>query len=372
MRRAICVLILAALFNSAAKADITVGIIVGANGPGASIGIPSRQALSLAPHTLAGQKVRYIVIDDSTDTTAAVTGARRLVNEEHVDVMIGPSSIPTVTAVSYVAAETHTPQIGLSPLAASNPWAFQVAQPMSVILGPVVDNIKMRGAKTVAFLGFSDAFGDNAYAAFSWHAQRAGLRIVANERFARTDTTVTAQVLKIKAAQPDAVVVAASGTPAALPQIALIERGYRRPIYYVPALSKDFIRVAGNAAEGAITATGPGAVPEQLSNNNPMKPVASEFKKSYEKAFGAGSWNQFAGYAWDAYLLLAHAVPIALKKAKPGTPEFRQALRDALESSRNVVGTSAIFNLSPTDHAGIDARSVILVRVQNKEFRLIR
>lgn len=372
MRKAIWALLLATLFATAASADIIVGIIVGANGPGASIGIPSRQALSLAPQTLAGQKVRYVVIDDGSDTTAAVTGARRLVNEEHVDIIIGPSSIPTATAVSYVAAETRTPQIGLSPLATGNAWAFQVAQPMSVILGPVVDHMKARGARTVAFLGFSDAFGDNAYAAFSRHAQRAGLKIVANERFARTDTTVTAQVLKIKAAQPDAVVVAASGTPAALPQIAFIERGYRRPIYYVPALSKDFIRVAGKAAEGAITATGPGAVPEQLPNNNPMKPVGNEFKKSYEKTFGNGSWNQFAGYAWDAYLLLAHVAPIALKKAKPGTPEFRQALRDALESSKNVVGTSAIFNLSPADHAGIDARSVILVRVQNREFKLVR
>jgi branched-chain amino acid transport system substrate-binding protein len=294
------------------------------------------------------------------------------VNEEHVDVIIGPSSIPTVTAVSYVAAETHTPQIGLSPLAANNPWAFQIAQPMSVILGPVLDHMKAHGARRVAFLGFSDAFGDNAYAAFAWHARRVGLRIVANERYARTDTSVTAQVLKIMAAQPDAVLVAAASTPAALPQISFVERGFRRPIYYVPPLSKDFLRVAGKAAEGAITATGPGTVPEQLPNSNPMKATASDFKRTYERSFGQGSWNQFAGYAWDAYLLLARAVPVALKKAKPGTPEFRQALRDALEASRNVVGTSAIFNLSPADHAGVDARSVILVRVQNGEFRLVR
>lgn len=371
MRTAVWVLLWVGLFGLVARAEITVGIIVGATGPGAAIGIPSKNALSLAPKVIAGENVRYIVLDDGGDTTNAVTDARRLITEEHVDLIIGSSSIPTATAVSYAAAETKTPQIALSPLAASNRWSFQVAQPMSVLLGPIVDNLKKRGAHTLAFLGFSDAFGDDAYQALTAHARRAGIQIVANERFARTDTSVTGQVLKIMAARPDAVLVAASATPAALPQITLVERGYRGPIYYVPTISQDFLRIAGTRAEGAITVASPGSVPEQLPDSNPMKKVALRFNQSYEQAFGAGSSNQFAGYAYDAYLLLAHAVPSALQQAKPGTPEFRQALRDALESSRNVVGTSAIFNMSRVDHAGVDSRSVVLVSVQNGAFKLV-
>ena len=372
MRSAVCVLLWVGLLGLVARAEITVGIIVGATGPGASIGIPSKNALSLAPKVIAGEKVRYVVLDDGTDTTNAVTNARRLVVEDHVDIIIGPSSIPTATAVSYVADETKTPQISLSPLATANRWAFQIAQPMPVLLGPVVANMKKHGARTVAFLGFSDAFGDDAYRALLAHAKRAGIQVITNERFARTDTSVTGQVLKIVSARPDAVLVAAAGTPAALPQIALMEHGYKGPVYYIPTVTKDFLRVAGKRAEGAITAASPGSVPEQLPDSNAMKKVALQFNRTYEQSFGSGSWNQFAGYAYDAYLLLAHAVPIAVKQAKPGTPEFRQALRDALESSKNVVGTSAIFNMSHADHAGVDTRSVVLVSIQNGAFKLIQ
>jgi branched-chain amino acid transport system substrate-binding protein len=372
MRRAVYVLLLGCAFLFA-RADINVGVIVGATGPGASLGIPSKNTFTVVPTTIAGEKINYIILDDGTDTTNAVKNARRLITEDKVDVIIGPSSTPTATAVTYVAAETKTPQISLSPLAANNAWAFQVAQPHNVVVAPLIQHMKAHGAKSLAFIGFSDALGDTIYNALTPQAERAGIKVVANERYARTDTTVTGQVLKILATKPDAVVVGASGTPAALSQLTLIERGYKGTVYYTPAVvNKDFLRIGGKSLEGIIAAAGPAVVPEQLPDSSPQKKVGLEFTKLYEQAYGAGSRNQFSAHAYDAYLLFAHAVPVALKKAKPGTPEFRQALRDALEASKEVVGTTVIFNMTPTDHAGADSRSVVLVQVDKGEWKLMK
>jgi len=372
MRRALLVLLLG-WFCVSAHAEITVGVIVGATGPGASLGIPSKNTFTIFPSTIAGEKVRYIILDDGTDTSNAVTNARRLISSDKVDIIIGPSSTPTASAVTYVAAETKTPQISLSPLAANNPWVFQVAQPHSVVVAPIIEHMKAHGLKTVAFIGFSDALGDTIYAALVPQAERAGIRILANERYQRTDTSVTGQVLKILAVKPDAVLVGASGTPAALSQITLIDRGYKGTVYYTPAVvNQDFLRIGGKSLEGVIASVGPTVVAEQLADSVPQKKVGLEFTRLYEQAYGPGSRNQFSAHAYDAYLLFAHAVPGALKKAKPGTPQFRQALRDELEASREVVGTTVVFNMSATDHAGADQRSVVLVRVEKGEWKLMK
>jgi branched-chain amino acid transport system substrate-binding protein len=373
LKKTLVVLLMFAAVCLCANAEITVGVIVGATGPGAAIGGPSKSVVPLAPTTIAGQKVRYIVYDDSTDPSNAVKNARRLVAEDHVDIIIGSSSAPTCMAVVQVAAETHTPQICFSPLSALNPWAFQVAQPFTVVMGTVADHIKASGGKTVAYIGFSDALGDTVFAGAVPNFERTGLKLVAAERYARTDSSVTGQILKIMAAKPDAVVIGASGTPAALPQLTLMERGYKGQIYHLPAVvTKDFLHLVGKNGEGAIATAGPAVVAEQLPNSNPLKKPSLEAKKNYEAMYGAGTFNQMVSTAYDAFLLFNSAVPSALKKAKPGTPEFRQALRDTLESSKEVATTSIVFNMSPTDHAGADGRSVVLVRVEKGEWKLIK
>ena len=359
-----------------ARADVKVGVITGATGPGASLGIPYKNTFAILPKTLGGEPVQYIIVDDGTDPGNAVKQARKLVTEENVDLIIGPSSTPTAIAASEVASETKTPQISLSPLggaAARNPWSFQIPQPMNVCMAVVTENMKTRGIKTVGYIGFADSWGDLVLAGLKTNAAATGVKIVAEERYARNDTSVAGQVLRIVAANPDAVVLGGSGTPAALPQIALRERGYKGPIYHNPAvINKDFIRVGGKSVEGAYAPTGPVMVAEQLPDTNPMKRPSLEFTKAYESAYGEGTRNAFSAYSYDAYLLADQAVREAMKKARPGTPQFRVALRDALEATKELVGTHAVYNMSPTDHSGVDARGCVLVQVDNGGFTLVK
>ena len=359
-----------------AMADITVGVIVGATGPGASLGIPYKNTFSILPPTLGGEKVRYIILDDATDPTTAVKIARKLITEDKVDVIIGSSSVPSATAVVEVANELKTPQIALSPVAvppSKQEWTFPVPQPVPVMMEVVVEHMKANKVKSVAYIGFNDSWGDLVYKGFASQAEPAGISIITNERFGRTDTSVVAQTLKVLATHPDAVVAGGSGTPGTLPHLALVERGYKGFIYHNHGvINQDFLRVGGKNIEHAMAPTGPVMVAEQLPDANPIKKVALEFTKAYEATYGAGSRNAFAAYSYDAYLRLGQAVPLALKKTKPGTPEFRQALRDALENSKEVVGTHAVYNTTPADHNGVDRRSRVLVEASNGAWKLVK
>jgi branched-chain amino acid transport system substrate-binding protein len=363
-------------FNLPAAAQVKVGVITGATGPGASLGIPYKNTFSVLPKTLGGQPVEYIVMDDATDPTNAVKTARKLIAEDKVDLLIGSSSVPAATAMTDVAAEQKTPQIALSPVGAAaskNPWVFSVPQPVNIMMGAVAEHMKANKVKKVAYIGFSDSWGDLVLSGLKANIESTGAKIVTEERYARLDTSVAGQVLKVMAANPDAVVIGGSGTPGALPNVSLAERGYKGIIYHNHGvINKDFLRVGGKNLEGALAPTGPVMVAEQLPDSNPIKKVSLEFTKAYEAAHGAGTRNAFAAYSWDAYLLADAAVANAMKKAKPGTPEFRQALRDALESTKDVVGTHGVYNMTATDHAGVDQRARVLVRVENGDWKLVK
>ncbi len=367
--------IAAMLSSPAAAQEITVGLTMGATGPGASLGIHYKNAFQLMPKTVGGQPVKFIILEDGTDATIAAKNARKLITEDRVDVIMGSVSVPSTTQVAQIATETKVPHIALSPVALppdKREWVFTVPQPTELMMSAVVEHMKARGVKTVGYIGFSDTWGDLVYNATEKHAGPAGIKIVTNERYARADTSVTGQVLKVIAANPDAVVVGGSGTGGALPHIGLVERGFKGQIYHNHGtVNREFIKVGGKAVEGAIAPTGPLIVTEDLPAANPIKAVSSDFIKRYETTFGEGSRNAFAGYSWDGFLLLDAAVPQAMKKAKPGTPEFRQALRDALENVKNVVGTHGVYTMTPNDHTGLDNRARVLVRVDAGNWRLM-
>lgn len=359
-----------------AVAQIKVGVITGATGPGASLGIPYKNTFTVLPKTLGGQPVEYIIMDDATDPTNAVKHARKLIAEDKVDLIIGSSSVPAATSITDVAAEQKTPQIALSPVgpaASKNPWVFTIPQPAAIMMGAVADHMKASNVKTVAFIGFSDAWGDLVLNGLKAHADAAGIKIVAEERYGRSDTSVAGQVLKVLSTNPDAVVVGGSGTPGALPHVTLAERGYKGKVYHNHGvINKDFLRVGGKNIEGGYAPTGPVMVAEQLPDSNPTKKASLEFTKLYEAAFGAGSRNAFAAYSYDAFLLANAAVAEAAKKTKPGSPAFRQALRDALENTKNVAGTHAVYNMTPQDHAGVDSRARVLVQIQGGDWKLVK
>ncbi len=373
--RSLLALFLAGAATSA-LADITVGVTLSTTGPAASLGIPEKNTIALMPTTMGGQKVKYVVLDDATDPTAASKNARKLVSEDEVDVIIGSTTTPTSTAVLEVTAETKTPQISLAPFAPAADkaaWVFQTPQDFGIMAGAIVGHMTANNVKTVAFIGYSDGYGELWLREMNRVAAAKGIKMVAAERYNRTDTSVTGQILKILSTNPDAVLVVGSGTPAVLPQATLVERGYKGRIYQTHGIANnDFLRVGGKNVEGAVLPVGPVLIPNQLPDSHPSKKVALEYIKAYEAAHGVGSHSTFGAHTWDAGLLLQRAVPEALKKARPGTPEFRAALRDALENVKELAATHGVFSYSASDHKGLDGRSVVMVHIENGAWKLLR
>jgi branched-chain amino acid transport system substrate-binding protein len=382
MKTRFAVLLLPALiaiaYAGTAAAQIKVGVTLSATGPAASLGIPEKNTFPLLPKTIAGQTVEYIVLDDASDSTTAVKNARKLISEDKVDVLIGSTVTPNSLAMIDVAAESETPMISMAasaaivePQDAKRRWVFKTPQNDSHMTTAILSHMADNGIKTVGFIGFADAYGEGWYREVSKLADIRKIKMVANERFARADTSVTGQILKILAANPDAVLIAGSGTPAALPQKTLKERGYKGKIYQTHGVANnDFLRVCGKDCEGTWLPSGPILVAEQLPDANPVKKSALAYKSAYEKAYGAGSVSTFGGHAWDAGALMANAVPTALKAGKPGTPEFRKALRDALEGTKELAGAHGIFNMSATDHLGFDQRSRVMVQIVDGKWKL--
>jgi branched-chain amino acid transport system substrate-binding protein len=363
----------AALLAAAlAQADINVGVTLSATGPAASLGIPEKNTVALMPKSIAGQKVNYIVLDDASDTTAAVSNARKLVSEHKVDVILGSTTTPNSLAMIDVAAETQTPMISMAasarivePMDAKRKWVFKTPQNDIMMSLAIAEHMAAAGVQTVGFIGFADAYGEGWYQEFSKAAALKKLKIVANERYTRTDTSVTGQVLKLMSAKPDAVLVAGSGTPAALPQKTLKERGFAGKFYQTHGVANaDFLRVGGKDVEGTFLPAGPVLVADQLPASHPVKKSALAYVNAYEAANGKGSVSTFGAHAWDAGLLMSSAVPVALKKAQPGTAEFRAALRDALEASTEVAGAHGIFSMTANDHLGLDQRARVMVKIE--------
>jgi len=380
VRLFVCGMALSLGMPGMALADIKIGATVSATGPAASLGIPYRNTLTMLPKEIAGQKIDWIVLDDASDPTNAVKNARKLTSEDNVDVIFGANTSPIALALVDIASETKTPFFAMassirivSPMDDKRQWVFKASQADALMVGAIVEHMAKSNVKTAGFIGANDAFGESFWSEFEPAATKAGIKIVASERFNRTDTSVTGQILKIVAAKPDAVFIAAVGTPAALPAIALKERGYTGLQYQGHAvLNADFLRIGGKALEGTFLPTGAMLIPEQLPDSNPIKKVALDYVTRYEAQFGAGTRATFGGHAYDSYLVFANAVPAALKVAKPGTPEFRKALRDEIEKSKDVVGSHGIFNITATDHIGLDNRARMIIQVKDGAWKLVQ
>ena len=360
-----------------AWADVNVGVTLSATGPAASLGIPEKNTVALLPKTIGGQKINYIVLDDASDTTQAVTNTRKLIAENKVDVIIGSSITPNSLAMIDPVAESKVPMISMAasasivePVDDKRRWVFKTPQNDIMMALAIAEHMAANGVKTAAYIGFSDAYGEGWAKEFGKAAELKKIKLVANERYSRNDTAVTGQVLKIMAAKPDAVLVGGSGTPAALPQKTLKERGYAGKYYQTHGVANaDFLRVGGKDVEGTFLPAGPVLVADQLPASNPVRKSAMAYIQAYEAAYGKGSVSTFGGHAWDAGHLLEVAIPEALKKGQPGTPAFRSALRDAIEGVKEMAGAHGIFNMSPQDHLGLDQRARVMVKIENGHWK---
>lgn len=366
----------AALAAGPAAADITIGVIASLTGPAAALGAETRKAVALFPPTIGGEKVNVILLDDATDPTSAVRNVRKLISEDKVDALLGPNLISTATAMADVANAEGVPMVSVAPLDVSGDkrtFVFRSEPSADLMVQRIVEDMAANGAKTVGFIGFSDSWGDLLLKALT-RLTDGKIRIVATERYGRTDPSVQAQALKIIAAKPDVVFVGASGTPAAMPQITLRERGYKGRIYQSHGVtSKEFLRVGGKAVEGAVLPVGPVLVAEQLPDSHPAKATGAAFVKELEAKNGADTRSTFAGASWDAWLIVQNAMAAALKdKIQPGTPAFRTAVRDHIERTDKLVGTNGVYSISGADHAGYDPSAIVLVTIKDNQWRLLK
>jgi branched-chain amino acid transport system substrate-binding protein len=363
-----------------AAADVNVGVTLSATGPAASLGIPEKNTFELLPTTIGGEKINWIVLDDGSDTTKAVTNTRKLLTENKVDVIVGSTITPNSLAMVDVVADAETPMVSMAASARivdpTNPktkWVFKTPQSDSLMADAIAIHMKANGVKTLGYIGFADGYGDGWLAEMRRSAQTAGIKIVAEEKYNRTDASVTGQVLKLVAANPDAILIAAAGTPGATPQKELVARKYKGKIYQTHGVANnDFLRVVGKDGDGTLLPSGPMLVFEQLPDANPLKKTAADYINKYEAKYGKDSRSTFGGHAWDAYVLLSAAIPEALKKAKPGTKEFRLALRDALENTKEVVATHGVYTMSAVEHNGLDNRARTMIRIDNGKWVLVK
>jgi len=370
--------VLAFCFSVAAAGQIRIGLMVSATGPTSAIGVPQKNTGDLLPKKIGDTTIEYIQYDDGGDTTRAVQNAKKLIQEHNVDALIGPSTTPNALAILDIIAEGKVPlmaTVGTSsvvePLDAKKRWVFKTTQNDDLIAAALVKHMVKTGVKNVGFIGFKDPYGENWHKVFAAIADKAGIKLAATEYYLRTDASVTGQALKLIAARPDAILVAGVGGPGVLPQTTLRDQGYKGTIYQTHGVATDdFIRLGKEKVEGTVLAAGPMLVIDEIPSSNPIKAVATDYIGAYEKQFGQKPAT-FGANTWDSGLILQRAIPSALKAGKPGTEAFRSALRDAIEQEREVVGCQGVFNMSPTNHNGMDERARVLVTVKDGKFRLL-
>ena len=361
---------------TAAHADITIGAVLSLTGPTSALGVPSQNEMKLWPDTIAGQKLKVIILDDATDPSQGVKNARRLITEDKVDVLLGSVTTPVAAAIAGVATEDQIVQLAISPVAlppGKDGWTFRMPQSTDVMSLPIIEHWKKTGVKTYGVLGYTDAYGEAWLKSIAPLAEKAGIKQVAVERFARSDTSVTGQALKIVAAKPDAVLIVASGSGAAMPHRGLVERGYPQGKIYQThgAATMDLIRVGGAAVEGSYVVSGPAVVAAKLPASNASKQLGERYITEYEKVYGKGSANQFAAHLFDAYIVLEKAIPIAMKKAQPGTPEFRKALKDALETMGRTPVSQGVLSWTAQDHFGFLPETGVLLKVVKGDWTVV-
>ncbi|MCL4764059.1 MAG: ABC transporter substrate-binding protein, partial [Burkholderiales bacterium] len=361
-----------------AAAQVRIGLMVSATGPTSAIGIPQKNTGDLLPRSLGGLAIEYVQLDDGGDTTRGVQNAKKLLQEHNIDALIGPSTTPIALAILDLVAEQKVPlmaTVGTSsvvePLDAKRRWVYKTTQNDDLIAAALIKHMTRSGVRSVGFVGFNDPYGENWLRVFGALAEKAGLKLAAVERYNRTDQSVTGQSLKLIAAKPDAVLVAGVGGPGVLPQITLRDQGYKGAIYQTHGVATDdFIRLGGAKVEGTVLAAGPMLVIDEIADANPVKQVAKRYIAAYEARFGQKPAT-FGANTWDAWIILERAIPAAAKLAKPGTEAFRTALRDAIEREREIVGCQGVFNMSPSNHNGMDERARVLVTVKDGRFRLL-
>jgi branched-chain amino acid transport system substrate-binding protein len=379
LRKSSMIALATVLGLGSAQAQIKVGITMSASGPGAALGQPQSKTVAALPKEVAGQKITYFALDDESDPTKGAQNGRKLITEEKVDVLIGSSLTPVSLPLIDIAAEAKTPLMTMAaaavlvaPMDDKRKWVFKVVPNDDIMANAILKYIAKTGAKTLGYIGVSDAYGEGYYKVLSEVAPKLGVTLTGHEVYARSDASVTGQVLKIIATKPDAVFVASAGTPAVLPQKALRERGYKGPIFQTHGVAtEEFIKLGGKDVDGAIFTGEAFTVVNDLPADSPFRKPTNAFIDAYKAANG-NIPSIFGAHLWDSMSHVERAIPAALKVAKPGTPEFRAALRDEIEKTKDFALNNGLSNMTPDNHNGYDERSAFVIEVKDGAFHLVK
>ncbi len=378
-RTAFALSVVLATLAAPAQSQVKIGVIASATGPTAVVGLPQRNTVPLLPTKVGDLTVEYISMDDASDPNQTVTLFKKMISEDKIDALIGPTGSPNAMGLIQFAADSGTPVLApvgaasvVFPMTEQKKWVFKTTQNDDIIAQALVKHMVDNGVKTAGFIGFNDAYGESWLNVFKNLADANNIKIVATERYVRSDTSVTGQALKVYAAKPDVVLVAGTGAAAVLPQVTLVKQGYKGQIYQTHgAALPAFLSLGGEQVEGTILAASLMLVLPEIEDSNPAKPIAQDYIQRYSERYGQAPAT-FGANVYDAGLLLEKAIPEAASKAKPGTPEFRSALRDALEQTRDLVATQGVYTMSPEDHSGFDERGRELITVRNGQWRLLK
>ncbi len=362
--------------TSTGKEPYKIGAVIDISGSSSSLGVPEKNTLQMLADKvndaggINGHPLEMIILDNKSDETEAILAVKKLIGQEKVLAVLGCSSSgPSMSMIDTVQKE-KVPMISLAASSTivepvqQRQWVFKTAQSDIITINKLMGYLRENGLNNVAFLYMNNAFGDGGRAAFTAAAQEHGVKIVVEEKFEATDKDMTPQLTRVKTSGAQAVVVWAIP-----PSASIITRNFNDLNVGIPLLhshgvgNQNFIDLAQGAADGVILPIGKLIVAEQIPDSDPQKGVLNSYIEEYGKKYNQTP-NSFGGYAWDGFYLLVDA----LEKAGAD----RAAIRDTLEKTQDFSGVSGVFNLSADDHNGLNEDSMVMVRIENGKWKLLK
>ncbi len=349
-----------------------IGAIFDITGPASSLGAPERDTVKMLQDQINAKggitgpdgklhKIELVIYDNQSQESQSVLVAKRLIEEDKVPVIIGPSQSGTTMAIIDTTQKAQIPLISaaasisiVTPVA-DRPWVFKTPQSDTLIMTNLLDYLKSKGVTKVGWISVNNAFGDSGRAQFEKLAPTYGITATTNERFGATDPDMTGQLTKIKGTDAQAVIVWAIPPGASVVTKNAADLGLKLPVYQSHGIgNQDFITLAGAAANGVTFPTSKLLVAASLPASDPQRTVLLDYTDQYQKLYGKLP-TTFGGNAYDAFALAVKA----LEKAGPDP----KGIQTALMGIKEFVGITGVFNLSATDHNGLDNRAVTMVTI---------
>lgn len=357
-----------------AAAPIKIGALFAVTGPAAFLGEPERNTAKMVVDEInkaggvKGRKLELVTYDTAGDATKAVQLATKLIKDDKVVAIIGPSTTGETMAVIPVVEKEQIPLISCSAGSKiTDPvkkWVFKTAQNDSLAVAKIFEYLQKQKQNKVAILTVSDGFGSSGREQLKAQAAKFGINIVSDDTYGPKDTDMTAQLTKIRGSQAQALIVWGTNPGPAVIAKNAKQLGLKLPLYMSHGVSsKKFIDLAGDAAEGIRLPSGKVLVADVLSNSDSQKKSLLAFVKDYQNHYKTEG-DHFGGHAWDAVMLIKTAV-------EQGA-DSPAAIRDQLEKTKNFHGIGGTFNFSSQDHAGLGKDAFVLVEIKSKDWVIVK